>query len=288
MQEVSEDFWIDAETNSAALLKNGIKLEDDGIANQAWFIHKITKSRLGFIRCFKKLKAENYYKVWCDLEQIELALAWLQNNPFYDPSAFGVDELAELITTWQRSFPYTIFFSPEYTTKDRTCSICGESADPWSACPHEARRVYCGRECVRIVKKAELLAISLVRNPVQKYSVGFLADDAGNKGDHHDYSMVKFVVDRIALSFDRWRSEWTKAYHPHTLFGHVPTDAACPCESGRKYSDCCLRERGVLRPHLQILFEKPPPQDIPNAFFAGYGIHNGPAELLPEVRTSET
>jgi hypothetical protein len=279
--EPTEGFWQEAVGQTKQLLSRALAAEADLLANKAWFLHKTADIRLSFILCFERLKKHDFYKAWCDLEQIEIGLDRLSNNPFYDISRFQVEELQTLVAAWQSLFPYHVFFSPEFLISKEECGICGAGSDPWSACQHRKGFVYGGRECIRIVKGAKLLSISLVLDPVQKYSVLFTQDAEGKRSDQYDYSIVTFVAERIASPFDGWSAHWTEAHHPHEIFHDLGTQNPCPCESGRRYNDCCLPKPGVVRPHLQIVFEKHPPTNLPNAVLAGYGERNCAASLTP-------
>ena len=72
---------------------------------------------------------------------------------------------------------------------------------------------------------------------------------------------MNYVVQALRNPFDGWTMTWTKARHPHSRYRHVGRNDPCPCESGRKYKRCCLPEGGVLRPHIDITFEVPPPTE---------------------------
>lgn len=49
-----------------------------------------------------------------------------------------------------------------YVVREAECSVCG--ADP-DLCPHVTGRVYGGRPCFRVIKRADLLEVSLVPRP---------------------------------------------------------------------------------------------------------------------------
>lgn len=150
------------------------------------------------------------------------------------------------------------------------CTICGLPVHPWSRCEHQAGIVYRGKECHRIVKEMDILGLSLVRDPVQKYSVLFTQNAEGQKHDHYDYTVVKFVVDRLRSPISEWTPTWTKAYHPHQLFKDVGAQDDCPCGSGRQYGNCCHSLPGVLRPHINIEFHDEPDGSLPSQILAGY------------------
>ena len=104
-------------------------------------------------------------------------------------------------------------------------------------------------------------ALTLVKNPVQKYSVVFMNDDAtGKQRDYYDYGLVQYAIGALRNPFDEWDAEWTKRRESHAYFSHVGRNEACPCESGKKYKKCCLQHEGVLRPHVVFRFAVLPPE----------------------------
>jgi hypothetical protein len=123
--------------------------------------------------------------------------------------------------------------------------------------------IYDGEMCCRIVTEAELLEISVVPDPVQKYSALFFStnSETDEREDNYDYRIISYLIKCLASPFDPWTFQWTKIRHPHSRYTHLEYDSPCPCESGKTYGDCCLLESGVLRPHCQFSFLRKPPND---------------------------
>jgi hypothetical protein len=263
LRRCDPETWAELRVAFDALHAEAISSGVEELANRAWFLRKVVVVRTNYISAIQDFREERYYEGWCKLEQVEIDLDTLQKNPFYNCDMYDVEYLAEQVRQWQSLFPYKVFLSPEMIIRRRECSICGQSVDPWSSCRHEVFKVYNGKECYRIIKDCELLGVSLVLDPVQKYSVArvFTEDSDGKKTDQFNYSPIKFVTDRISSAFSRWSVERTHRRQPHNLF-MVKEGDPCPCESGRLSRDCCLREDGVLRPHLQFDFDEPPPAHL--------------------------
>lgn len=55
-------------------------------------------------------------------------------------------------------------FSVGIVIREAECSICGR--DP-AECPHITGRVYNGQRCFRVIKRGDLLDVSLVSRPAQ-------------------------------------------------------------------------------------------------------------------------
>src|SRR5436305_716894 len=110
----------------------------------------------------------------------------------------------------------------------------------------------------REVTESQLIEISIVTEPAQRYYVLFLRHPKLSDGDSYDYSLVKFMAERLRSPCSGWTYDWTTILQPHPLFPAGRNDK-CPCESGMKYKKCCLDKPGVLRPHCNIHFEEAPP-----------------------------
>lgn len=243
--------------------KVAVASADEKTAKIIWCLETLVKIHATFIDAFKQMKANQFYKAWCLLEQAEIKIHFLEKHIDKKKNPFNVIFLDAQIKRFQDMFPYAVFFSPEIIEKEVQCSICNHIIKPRSRCGHVVGEIYSGQMCTRIVTKSEFISISIVKNPVQKYSVAFMTDEGG-KGtvDHHDYSLVKFISDRLASPYHGWDYTKTKTRHSHSRFSHVAPTEACPCESGKVYNECCLLTEGVLRPHFEILFEKTPPKHM--------------------------
>jgi hypothetical protein len=276
----SVEGWDEASASAARLLSHFQAVPSENLANKAWFVLNTCQYRAKFIEAFNETKVGKFYDAWCNLERVEIGISNLLKNPFCNLKDFGLRDLWGVVTNWQSLYPYAVFFSPEMIIKKEVCSVCEQDVHPWSSCTHLAGRVYGGRLCYRIVKDMTAVSISLVRDPVQKYSVPFITNSDGKTVDHYDYSIVQFLIERLMSPFDKWSFEWTEAYHPHELFGERSPKGPCPCDSGRIYENCCLHKPGVVRPHVQFSFEKAPPDELSNAYLAGYKEKSSAARLV--------
>lgn len=239
-----------AEGKTAAVLAG-----DEAEAAMYWKAETIRSVQRGFIEAFEHLRGGEYYKGWCQLERCEIQLELLLQH--FVPSPSDEHRLAligRMIQRWQELFPYRAFFSPEILKKRIVCSICKSRVTPRTDCGHVKGRIYRGESCHHIIKQAEILSISLVENPVQRYSVAFFSGPDGSQVDHYDYGNVKFVADRAQSAFQEWHSEIGKRMVPAKLAEHLTEDDHCPCLSGKTFGTCCKGAQTITVPHLQISF----------------------------------
>lgn len=269
LREAPDNF---TKRDSRALLKflaiikdKAVKSNKQRIAKEIWCFEQMIQIQDDFIESYFQMKSGEFYKAWCTLEQIEIALNSLIphinniSDQFY--MAFIEKHTAQL----QSLFPYKLFLSPEFIELEKKCNICNKTIAIRNPCSHRVGEIYNGELCVRIVTNLELLGIGMVFKPTQKFAVPFILDSETNEPeDHYDYSIVNALIKRLYSPFHAWYVNWTMRRHPHSKFSHIGGDSLCPCESGKKYKDCCLDKSGVIRPHVEFMFEVPPPQHLLN------------------------
>lgn len=237
---------------------------DEDTAKLAWCYEQILNIQTNYLQAFGRLKSGKFYEAWCLFERVEIGLHHLERHFPIADDTFKLLSIAKYTRQFQSLYPYKYFLSPAYLILEAFCSICGRKRSVRSPCEHVVGDIYNGEMCCREVKKAKLLEVSIVEKPAQKYSVPFTRDpETREQVDHYNYSLVEYVTNGLREPFDEWDSRWTEVRHPHSRYKHVGRNEECPCESSKKYKKCCLNEGGVLRPHLEITFSVPPPQELP-------------------------
>ncbi len=253
-------FPNDTEATQVALREHkiaAIQREDQALAKEIWCFEQILKIQSSYLDAFTKLKGGQYYDAWCVLEQIEVALSSLDRHLRDHADQYALEFIRTHCERFQSLFPYRMFFSTEFIHKELKCSICNATIAIRNPCGHRVGEIYNGDLCIRIVADLELMGISLVTTPRHKYSVGFAG---GSKTrDTYDYSLVRSVVAELPTPFQTWSCDWTRRRVPHSAFRAVGRNDPCPCESGKKYKTCCLKEPGVLRPHCVFQLGAPTP-----------------------------
>ncbi len=230
-------------------------------ADAAWFMLTVAQARAGMSAAYRDIRDGHFKRAWDALEQTELRVADLIGNPVLPLNRFKVKTLAEMVRQWQGLFPSRVFASPELLITREECTICGQDAGPWSTCQHMVGRVYCGKLCGRIARDFKLLGISMVLDPVQKYSAMIPSTPDGK--DPLNYQRVKWVAERLTGPFSCWRAVETTKVFPRERFESLQLDDVCPCLSGMTYRACCSTRDGVRMPHTQIYFSEPIPAGLP-------------------------
>lgn len=232
-----------------AILQEKKTLQDLEAANEVWRIKTALEVKRGYIEAFTLLKAGKHYDAWCCLERCEITLSLIVENSnsefrkkarthFYD----------RYVNNWQSLFPYKIFFSPGFIVGYYTCSICNTKIRPRNSCEHKKKKLYGGEICFHVGHELEFLEISIVSNPVQKYSLPLI---------DYDYTVINYVIDRLANPFEAWQPIVTTKTYPRNMFNSVLEEKNCPCKkSDKTFGECCSEKKQIEIPHIEIVFAK--------------------------------
>lgn len=232
-------------------------------AKRLWCMEQSLAVQEHYLQAFRHLHAGEFYEAWCEFERTEIEVAALERHEQASWQDFRLDFIQTYTSKWQALFPYKMFYSPELLHIEKQCSVCKRPVLPRSFCGHRVGEIYDGELCYRTITKLEMLGISLVDAPEQKYSVLFLTDEkTGKRRDHYRYDLVQYAIKALREPFDGWDVERSSRRQPHSRFSDVGRNDPCPCDSGMKYKQCCLPEAGVLQPHFEFTFAVPPSDGV--------------------------
>jgi hypothetical protein len=269
LRAAPENFGKRDSTGAVTELKRlkaaAVAASDQSLAKYLWCLETILEIQDNFIKTFFHFKSQEFFDGWCLLERIEVSLSSLHDHFYEQDNEFQIGLITAHVPRYQSLFPYVYFASPEYLQIEKICNICQKPISIRNPCGHRVGQIYNGEYCIRLVTKMEYVGMAMVKSPVQKYSVPFLHDpQTGKSKDQYNYSLVKFLNERLQSPFHDWTVTWTQARHPHSKFKFVGRNDPCPCKSGKKYKKCCLQEEGVIQPHCKFTFSVEPPAGLPN------------------------
>lgn len=224
-------------------------------ANKLWAVHTVVDIHIGMIDVFNLLKSNEYYKSWCEAEQIKIKCINLKRN---FPGVYPiVEDLYKCVIRLQSLYPYRIFSSYVIKINRESCSICGKARSLRADCGHRKGYVYNGELCCNIVEQWEFKGIDIVENPVHKYAVLFPVDKDGNQVDNYDYSLLSGLMQYWKSPFQHWIFKVKHTHKPVSDFPDINDDCLCPCGSGKKYCECCKSDsEGVKHRIYTFMMEK--------------------------------
>lgn len=227
---------------------------DQVLAAAVWVLETVGKAQAKFAEAVQLCRQDRYYDAWVAFEQAEIQLCHLGYH-FDDPvNQFGVAFILEHIPRFQSLFPYTLFGSPGFIKKTVLCSICNHKVTPRRPCGHRKFELYDGEMCGHRITESVLLEISVVKNPVQKYSVGFTSTP-------YNYGPVYYVVSGLRSAWTGWQVQTETHRITESMYAGCKRNDTCPCGSGKKFKKCCSGSGQTYEvPHSVVtIYEAPPP-----------------------------
>jgi hypothetical protein len=240
----------------ARLKQAAVAAGDEAGAGAAWCLERIATAQDEYLRAWQLMHEDRFYAAWCALEQAELALHFLARHFDDAGGRYGLDFLRTHIRRWQSLFPYRHFLSPGFTKRIR-CSICNTQLTPRHHCAHRLGDLYHGDMCCHVADDVQLLEMSLVTEPVQKYSVAFV------NGAPYNYAVVHYVASGLLSPWHRWEPHRTVLRRKDPQYASVGRNEACPCGSGKKFKKCHAGDATYLMPHFEIDFIDGMRADLP-------------------------
>jgi hypothetical protein len=231
--------------------RKAVERNDEDKANECWRNIEAIDLNILFIQAFQKIKDQKYRDAWCDLERCEISCGSLEENSSETfLSKTRVSFIKDKTLKWQSLYPYRVFASPGFNVGYYTCSICGHKIRPRSKCEHKKGKIYNGELCLHMGHDLEFKEISLVTNPVQKYSVVHYDETL-------DFSLLIYLSKFLDNAFEDWDLNWTTMKYPIEKFSSVEPSDVCPCKSGDDFESCCMKKDEVEIPHVDFIFFKP-------------------------------
>jgi len=229
----------------------------DGLQDKAkliWIYQTVIEIHKLYRNAFKLLKDKSYYKAWCQLERIEIIIHSLKKHFTYDKNQYGLWNIEKAVMNLQVLYPYRLFGSSEILKKKKKCSVCDKEISIRNSCGHIVGEIYNGEMCHRIVTESEILGISLVENPGNKYSVMFLKDEKTDEQiDQYNYDAIDYLFDLINSPYEIWNLEVSQRELKKEDYGDVGRNDLCTCNSGKKFKKCCITKIGEKYPHYEFI-----------------------------------
>lgn len=236
-------------------------LVSDGLQDEAkllWIYQTVIEIHKLYRNAFKLLKDKSYYQAWCQLERIEITIHSLKKHFTYDKNQYGLWNIEKAVKNLQVLYPYRLFGSSEILKKKKKCSVCDKEISIRNSCGHIVGEIYNGEMCHRIVTEAEILGISLVENPGNKYSVMFLKDEKTDEQiDQYNYDTIDYLFDLINSPYEIWNLEVSQRELKKEDYGNVGRNDPCTCNSGKKFKKCCMTKIGEKYPHYEFILTNP-------------------------------
>lgn len=238
------EFDASIKTYLKELKADAVAQNNEVLANEIWCLEAVSSIQQSYISAFNSIKNSKHFDAWQAYDSIDIGLGSLRKHLDYSNNLYNLEFIEEYTRKFQSLFPYQFFMSREAVIKKESCSICGKINTIRNRCEHEVGELYMGVMCCRVVEDVEFLALSIVTNPFDKYTVLF------PQGMEYNYGALDILFKRLNTPYDRWMLEIEKRLKPE--FEGAQRNAVCPCGSGKKYKKCCYGTESELMDHNKI------------------------------------
>lgn len=226
-----ETFDIEVKSHLKELKTKAVELKQECLSNEIWCLETISEIQRLFISAFYSVKNGKHFDAWHSYEMIDIELCFLRKHFDYSGNKYNLEFIENYSTKYQKLFPYQYFGSRESIIKKESCSICGKVNTIRNRCEHQVGELYMGEMCSRKVEDMEFIAISIVTNPFDKYTVLF------PEGMEYNYDALDTLFKDLNTPYDRWTLDIENKLKPE--FEKAQRNKPCPCGSGNKYKKCC-------------------------------------------------
>ena len=238
------DLYSECYESLAGMKQEAVQQGDQQIAKAIWCLETVAQVQEHYITAFQSMYSGQFEEAWRHLDRCEVAASSLAHHFPDDQQEFGVAFARTHTERFQELFPVSWGMSPELLVTDVRCSICHTRLTLRNDCGHQLNEIYDGEQCHKVVEKFEVLAVSLVENPVQKSTVIF-------PENLERLYPIQHIAENLRSPWQAWdyHKEERRQHHPD--FKALGRNDACACGSGVKYKRCCLQKDTVF-PHYQI------------------------------------
>lgn len=247
-QYLSQSSKLNFDANVKIFLKElkakAVSQNNEALANEIWCLETISSIQQLYISAFNSIKNGKHFDAWQSYDTIDISLSFLRKHFDYSDNQYNLEFIDEYTRKFQKLFPYKYFMSREAIIKKQSCSICGKINTIRNRCEHEVGELYMGEMCSRVIEDVEFLALSIVTNPFDKYTVLF------PQGMEYNYEALDILFKGLNTPYDRWILEIEKKLKPE--FEGAQRNAPCPCGSGNKYKKCCYGTDSEIMDHYKI------------------------------------
>ncbi len=224
-----------------------VEADDQTQAKYLWCLEQIYVIKKHYLDAFSMMRSKNYSSAWRELDYADNHLYNLTRHFDISKNEFHLLFVSNTLKNMQRLYPYIWFTSREGIIKKARCTVCNKVVSIRKGCGHVVGDIYNGEMCCRTVEDYELLRISFVKNPADKYTV------LRPKDMEYNYEMLEMLMGHIKKPYEEWDLVITKTLKPE--YQGVRGSLQCPCGSGKKYKKCCLLTGENLMDHYQLCFK---------------------------------
>ena len=198
------------------------------------------------------MRDKKYQETWFYIQDCNDILRLLKNFE-HDYNNYNLIEIEYNLFEIEKLFPFTFFNSAEMICGKSTCSICRrDTSNP--ECIHIPGELYWGKMAQQEMGDIKFNGIAILRNPKDK-RCAITTVDGKEKLSEDNTKGLLLLATKISSPYYKIRIIETKQKEPIFKFKDLKKDDPCPCQSGKKFYQCCSRKKRIGIPHMKIFFD---------------------------------
>jgi hypothetical protein len=208
---------------------------------------------------YNLLNMKEYKSSWNTLQDCLDSAFWIGQHTVIE-NRYEIPEIVDLLTGYERLYPYKVFTSSEMIISKSECSICGKPFQN-PDCPHIKGNLYWGELAIENVTEVkEFQAIAMVSHPLDKRCVMESSDDT--RTQEEKFQVLHEFLEQSIPVFQLFHIEVNKTTRKSTDINIVGRNEKCPCGSGKKFKKCCSQyqyyehHHHIIHLREQIVFQK--------------------------------
>lgn len=225
--------------------------KDEKLANSQYVFKQYFLLFCNLIKYFELLKRKEYKPSW---DKLQDCIDNAQYIGRFADDRLDVPQILDLLQSYEKLYPYSVFASSEYVITRSHCSLCGKSMQSLD-CMHIKGNLYWGKPAIEVIDEIkEFQAVCLVSHPEDKRCIIELANDSDEaekfkKLDQFIDLDIPVLQNFNVKSLIETRTKEIKK---------VGRNELCPCGSGLKFKKCCGRdlyykhERNLVTPKKEV------------------------------------
>ena len=233
------------------VLEAAIQQNNEVFANSQYIFRKYFLLFCDLCEYFRLLKEKQYRKSWDKLQDC-IDLAKSVGSYIEIEDRLEIPNLLDLLSEYEKLYPYSVFASSEYIISKSHCSICGQSMLDLS-CPHIKGMLYWGTPACEVIDQVKTLqAVALVSHPEDKRCVLEISDD--DRSEIEKFLKVDQFLDLKMPFLQYFSINIVVEYRMRDYTKVVGRNELCPCGKGLKFKKCCGKElyykheRNIIKP----------------------------------------
>jgi hypothetical protein len=227
-----------------------VKNFDENIANSTYVVSNYLKLLKNYATYWKYLQDGDYRESWDILQNCIDCIICIKRFT-ENHSRYKSDLWYEHLKMLEKLYPYRVFSSIEMVIKFARCSICRRSIID-SDCEHIPGNLYWGELAYSIIEDAELQAVAMVNNPLDKRCVVEVQGD--DRPKEEKFKLLHYFITNHQGPLRLFHiNEIPRLYFNEQYLAYKRNDK-CPCGSGKKFKNCCGKSKYKEGIHYRIVF----------------------------------